>query len=115
MPDNNEIFLEFWKNYQWPEHEPLYFRLYHDDDGTPIEYSRHDLPGSYVDVTPEQFAVADMRVKIKNGEIITPNPPKPLKLVPSTSGICCHPSDVTVIVPIHQDHKKWRIRTNDKN
>jgi hypothetical protein len=98
MPNNNEIFLDFWKTYQWPEEKKLSFRLYHDLNGKPIKYSREDEPGLYIDVTPEEFAIADTRVRIKNGQLIKPSAPRPPKLTPSNNGTACHPSDITILV-----------------
>lgn len=96
--NNNEIFLEFWKNYQWPEQPVLYFRLYHDKDGSPIKYSRYHEPGSYIEVSPEEFAVARMDIKVVQGKITYPPPPRPTTLRPGPDGISCHPYDVTVVV-----------------
>lgn len=96
--DNNEIFLEFWKNFQWPEPKPLYFRLYHDEQGKPICYSREHREESYIDITPEQFALGDMNVMVEKGVLVKLSPPVPPKLKPSNTGTSCHRDDVTVIV-----------------
>ena len=39
-----------------PEPQPVFYSLYHDDQGHPLFYSMEDLPGTYIDVTPEQYA-----------------------------------------------------------
>lgn len=98
MLDNDKIFVEFWQSYQWFDAKPIYFRLYHDDKGRPLCYSHDDIAGSYIEVTPEQFAVARMDVLVRNNQIITPSPPLPPKLKPAAKGVACHPEDVTVIV-----------------
>lgn len=111
MPDNNEIFLEFWRTYQWPKAEPLYFRLYHDSEGKPICYSRHDQPGEFVEVTPEEFAVARMDVRVRDGKLTYPPKPSPPKLVPSSDGTACHVQDITVIVDANDTNQRWKLRT----
>jgi hypothetical protein len=107
--NNNDIFLDFWANFEWPEPEVLYFRLYHDDQGKPICYSRHAQPGKFIDLTPEQFAVGDMNVEVVNGVLIHQAPPPPPKLKPSDAGTECHPCDVSVIAAGWPTAKKWKI------
>jgi hypothetical protein len=94
-------FLEFWNNYQWTDTNPVYYRLYHDDAGEPLFYSHEDLPGKYIDVTPEQFALQDRSVKIVNGKIICQRTTRMTKLSPAESGTLCHPTDVAVVVADH--------------
>jgi len=110
--NNNEIFLEFWKNHQWPEPTTLYFRLYHDKDGNPLRYSRHHEPGEFIDVTPEEFAIGRMDIKVKDGKIIYPPPPRPMCLKVSASGAACDPYDVTVLVSGLDDKesRRWRMQ-----
>jgi hypothetical protein len=106
--NNDEEFIKFWNSYQWPEPEPLYFRLYHDDNGRPICYSRHHIPGNYIDITAEQFSLMDMNVKVINGVLVPRSPPPPPKLKPSDQGTACDPRDVTVVV--HSgDHVLWNL------
>jgi hypothetical protein len=105
--NNNDVFLEFWQNFKWPEPEVLYFRLYYDEQGKPICYSRHVLEHKYIEVTPEEFAVGDMNVDVINGVLIHHAPPPPPKLRPSTVGTSCHPNDVSVVVAASQAAKQW--------
>lgn len=113
MPDNNEIFLEFWQNYQWPIESILRFRLYYDEQGAPISYTHEDQAGTYITVTPEQFALADMRVRVRDAQLIPVPRPSPPKLIPGDRGIPCHPSDVCVIQDLDQPVTFWRLRTNE--
>jgi hypothetical protein len=106
---NNDIFLEFWNNFKWPEPEVLYFRLYHDDQGKPICYSRQVLEGQFIDVTPEQFAIGDINVDVINGVLVHHAPPPPPKLQPSDRGVMCHKDDVTVIVQHSELAIKWNL------
>lgn len=94
-------FLEFWKNIQWPEIKPVYYRLYYDDAGQPLFYSQEDLPGKYIDVTPKQFSLQDQSVKIVDGKLVRQRRTMITKLVHSNSGTLCHKQDVTVIVAGH--------------
>jgi hypothetical protein len=95
---NEEEFLEFWRNIQWPEIKPVYYRLYHDDSGLPLCYSQEDLPGRYIDVTPEQFALQDRSVKVRDGKLIRQRRTAITKLVHSNSGTLCHVKDVAIVV-----------------
>jgi hypothetical protein len=106
---NNDIFLDFWNTFKWPEPEVLYFRLYHDDQGKPICYSRHALDDQYIDVTPEQFAIGDINVDVVNGVLVHHAPPPPPKLRPSDHGILCHQDDVTVVVQHAESAIKWNL------
>ena len=104
-------FLEFWKNHQWTEIQPVYLRLYHDDAGEPLFYSHEDLPGKYVDVTPEQFALQDRSVKIIDGQLVRRRTARMNKLVPADSGTLCHSNDVTIVVA-DQPGQYWKKTEN---
>jgi len=94
-------FLEFWHSHQWTDVKPVHYRLYHDDAGLPLFYSHEDLPGKYVDVTPEQFALQDRSVKIIDGQLVQRRTTRMTKLVPADSGTLCHINDVTIVVAEH--------------
>jgi len=111
--DNNEIFLEFWRTYQWPEPRPVLFRLYHDDAGQPLEYSQEDHAGIYIDITPDQYLRADFRVRVVNGEIVPQEPPPPPRLCRGESGTRCHPRDVTVVTD-QEPYQAWSMK-HDEN
>ena len=108
---NNEEFLEFWRNYEWTDVKPVHYRLYHDDSGLPLFYSHEDLPGKYVDVTPEQFALQDRSVKVIDGKLISQRSARMTKLVPAESGTLCHPTDVSVVVE-DQPGQYWKKKEN---
>ena len=91
-------FLEFWRNFKWPEAKPVYRRLYHNDSGEPQFYSQEDLPGKYIDVTAEQYALQDMSVKVVDGKLVRRRTARMTKLVPADSGTLCYTTDVTVVV-----------------
>ena len=104
-------FLEFWKNYQWTDVKPVHYRLYYSDTGLPLFYSHEDLPGKYIDVTPEQFALQDWSVKIIDGKIVRQRTARMSKLVPAESGTLCHNNDVTVVVA-DQPGQYWKKTEN---
>jgi len=108
---NEEIFREFWKNHQWVEPKPVSYRLYYNEQGLPVEYSMQDNPGAWLELTPEQFAMADMRVRVVDGVLTLPPPPAPPRLVVAESGTPCHPWSVLLIVDARQPHRSWRQET----
>jgi hypothetical protein len=103
--------LEFYKNYKWTDPAPVYYRLYHDDAGDPLFYSQEDLPGKYIDITPKQFAVQDMALRVVDGKIIRRRTSWISKLVPADSGTLCHHNDVTVVVA-DQPGRYWKKKEN---
>jgi hypothetical protein len=91
-------FWEFWKNVQWPELNPVHYRLYYDNAGLPLSYSHEDLPGQYIDITPMQFALQDQSVKVVDGKLVRQRRTMITKLVHNSSGTLCHAKDVSIVV-----------------
>ena len=106
-----EEFLDFWTNYQWTDPPPVYYRLYYNDSGETLFYSHEDLPGKYIDITPEQFVLRDQSVRVVDGKIIRQRTARMSKLVPAESGILCHTNDVAVIVT-DQPGQYWKKTEN---
>jgi len=104
-------FLEFWHNHKWTDPTPVHYRLFYDDSGLPLFYSHEDLPGKYVDVTPEQFALQDRSVRIIDGQLVQRRTARMNKLVPADSGTLCHKQDVTVVVS-GQPGQYWKKKQN---
>ena len=104
---------EFWAIlHAMPEPKPVFYRLYYNIDGTPIHYTMEDLPGTYIDVGPETFAIASMNVRVQNGKLIwLANKTTTKKLVPSDTGTPCHPDNVAIVVTESQPHQKWKLKT----
>ena len=62
---------EFWATLQaMPEPAPVFYRLYHNEDGTPICYTMEDLPGKYIEVDQETYSLADYSVRVVNKQLI---------------------------------------------
>lgn len=116
MSDNNQIFLDFWNTFQWPEPVEVFYRLYHTAEGDPIVYSHEDLPGQYIEVTKEQYQAHDYRVRVKDGQLISrpQNLITTRKLIPADSGTTCHPTDITIVVD-KDDNQKWKLKHYDNN
>ena len=113
--ENTENFLEFWRSFQWPEIQPVIYRLYHDDDGRPIIYTMEDLPGTYIEVDQATYTHASFDVKVVDGKlVIIPPVITAKKLQPSQDqGTPCDPRDVCVVVDNTVKHQKWSITTNE--
>lgn len=92
-----------------PAAEPLR-RLYYDDRGHPLFYTQEDLPGKYIEVTPTQFAIGSMRVRVRDGKLIENQRLVTPKLVPSDFGTACHPKDITIVVTEDKPYQKWQIK-----
>ena len=104
-------FLEFWNNYEWTDVRPVHYRLYHDDAGLPLFYSHEDLPGKYIDVTPEQFALQDRSVKVIDEKLVMQRTARMTKIVPAESGTLCHINDATIVVA-DQPGQYWKKTEN---
>ena len=103
---------EFWHIlHDAPEIKPVFYRLYHDEQGYPIAYSMEHMPGNYIEIDAETYARSSGQVRVINGHLVKIEPQNiQLKLKPSTDqGTCCHPWDICVIVDEAKPHIKWKI------
>jgi len=112
--NNNEIFEDFWANYIWHEPAPIFYRLYYNDQGIPIAYSMEDMPGKYIDITPEQFAASNPHVRVKNGQILKPVAYAVSKLTPAADGTPCAVDNVTIVATV-QPNQKWKLKNYDNS
>ena len=112
---NDQEFLEFWQTIEWPKVKTIHYRLYYDDSGKALFYSHEDQPGKYIDVTPEQFALSDMQVRVIDGVLKPRARTLPPKLVPSDRGTPCHPNDVAVVVNEQQEHQQWKLKQHEQD
>jgi hypothetical protein len=107
---------DFWAILQaTPEPKPIFYRLYYNNDGTPIIYSMEVLPGNYIDVDQPTYVLAPFNVRVVDGKITYIKPVITVKkLQPNESnGTACDPSDVCIVVNADQPHTKWTIVTNE--
>ena len=103
---------EFWAALSnMPEPKPVSWRLYYDDQGAPVCYSMEDLAGNYIDVDAETYALAPANVRVVDGKIRYISTATTAKLMPGSTGVCCDPRDVAVVVDQQQPHQKWSRKT----
>jgi hypothetical protein len=109
---------EFWSILRdVAEPDPIFYRLYHNDDGSPIIYSMEVLPGNYIEVDPSTYALAPFNVRVIDGKLTYINPVITVKkLQPNDrNGTTCDPRDICVIVSTDQTHTKWTMVNNELN
>ena len=107
---------EFWEILKdIPEPKPIFYRLYHNDDGSPIIYSMEVLPGNYIEVDQSTYALAPFNVKVINDKLTYIKPAITVKkLQPNhRNGTTCDPRDVCVVVGTDQTHIKWSMVQNE--
>lgn len=115
MNETTENFWKVWNNLEPWQPPQVFWRLYYDEQGAPLFYSMEDRPGNYIDVTPEQYSLASMQVRVVNGKLQQLSTKRSKKLMPSTTGTPCHPQDVTVVVAEDSEHQCWRMKYNESN
>ena len=114
--ETTENFWAVWNSFEWPEPKTVFYRLYYNDDGTPIVYSQEELPHKYIDVDPATFMNANMNVAVINEELIFKQPSVTVnKLQPAERGTTCDVRDVCVVVKEDQPNRRWAIKTNEIN
>ena len=107
---------EFWSIlHATPEPVQPFFRLYHDEHGIPLFYSMADEPGTYIEITSEQYCRNNSNVRVRNGQLVEVTWKTTTKLVPGNSGSPCHPDNVAVIVAEDQPHIRWSKKTYESN
>ena len=103
-------FWQIWNSFEWPDPAPIFYRLYYDSEGWPICYSMEDLPHAYVEISAEQFAIADAQVRVIEGQIQSvKSSPQARKLRPFSQGTPCDTRDVCVVVREDQPHVRWEL------
>jgi hypothetical protein len=108
---------EFWSILQaTSEFKPVFYRLYYNDNGTPIIYSMEELLGNYIEVDQQTYVLTPFNVRVVDGKLVYIKPIVTVKkLQPSDQGTPCDPSDVCIVVAEDQPNQKWTIATNEIN
>lgn len=104
---------EFWAIlHTEPKAETPVHRLYYNEAGKPVCYSMEQLPGNYIEVDAETFAIGSHNVYVIDGKLKHITTRSTEKLMPSNSGTPCHPQDVSVIVSPDAQHTFWKKEIN---
>lgn len=105
---------EFWAALAPVESNPVFFRLYYNNDGSPICYSMEDLPHNYIEIDAVTFHQSPPNVRVVDGKMQVINPARYVKkLVPGNAGTPCDPRDICVVVAEDQPHTYWSIKNNE--
>jgi hypothetical protein len=97
-------------NIVWPESNPVFYRLYHDDQGAPLFYSMEELPGNYIDIDQPTYSRNSTNVRVRNGQVVEVTWKTTNKIVPGSTGTACHCRDVAVVVTT-EPNTKWSKQT----
>jgi len=106
-----ENFWKIWSESAVPTPE-VFYRLYYNDNGSPVCYSMEDLPGNYVDVDINTYLVGSYNIRVVDQKLIhLPTVGAVTKLRPNAStGTACDPQDVCVVVDENTSHVKWSLQ-----
>jgi len=104
---DDKFFREAEKLINTPVKQSIFFRLYYT--ASTVTYSMQELEGDYITITPEQFAIGDKNIFIKDGEIHKKNLISIGKLVPSTNGVSTNDTDITLID--NNSTTQWETKT----
>ena len=115
MNETTQNLLDVFANLEPWQPPVVFWRLYYDEGGAPLFYTQEDKPGNYINVTPEQYQRASMQVKVVNGQLIELSTKRTRKLMPGETGTPCLPTDVSIVVPTTEQHRCWRLKTNETN
>jgi hypothetical protein len=109
---------EFWAIlHNVPEPKPIFYRLYYNDNGSPIIYGMEELPGNYIEVDQPTYVLAPFNVRVTDGKLVYIKPVITVKKLQPTdlNGTACDPCNVCVVVDTNSPHVKWTIVNNEIN
>jgi hypothetical protein len=106
---NREEFIKIYQTVTEPC--PVFYRLYHDDQGIPLFYSMEDRPGTYIEIDQATFARAASNIRVRDGKIVELTWRTTARLEPADTGTPCHPQDVSIVVGTDQLHQCWSKKT----
>jgi hypothetical protein len=108
-----ENFWKAWAEPQ-PEPQPVFHRLYYNEQGMPVCYTMEDLPGQYIEVDRDIYVLGSLNVRVINGQLkILQQSSMIEKLQPSDTGTPCDPRDVCVVVSQQNSHTFWNSKHNE--
>ena len=90
----------------------VFYRLYHNDDGSPVCYTMEDLPGNYVEVDINTYLIGSHNVRVVDQKLVhLPTVGMVTKLRPNLlAGTACDPHDICVVVDENVSHVKWSLQ-----
>lgn len=88
----------------------VYYRLYYDDQDSPLFFSQEDLPGNYIDITREVYINPPKHFKLIDKKIVVLDSAEIKKLKAGSTGTPCHPTDITVVVDQGRPNIKWSLQ-----
>ena len=101
---------EFWAALPPIETKPIFYRLYHDDQGNPLFFSQEDLPGKYIELDQASYNMPHTHIRVIDGNLVTLDTSSAVtKITPTEYGVPCHPLDVSIVVDSALPHIKWNI------
>lgn len=106
---------EFWNVlHSAAEPAPVFYRLYHDAAGVPLFYTMEDHPGTYIEVTAEQYARSQMKVRVRDEQLVELTWKTTQKITPNGAGTPCDPGDVAIVTN-NQHNTKWSKRVYESS
>lgn len=93
---------------------PVFYRLYHDEQGNPLFYSMADVPGTYIEIDRDTYVKNSMRVKVINRQLVEVTWKTVDKLVPGDVGTACDIRDVAIVVN-YSPNTKWSKQTYESH
>lgn len=84
------------------------YRLYYDEQGAPVRYTTESLPGDWIPISVEMFAMSPVNVRVIQGNLqMLDTASLVTKLYPGDMGTACDPRDVCVTIDDNQRHRRW--------
>ena len=114
----NETTENFWKAWAEPVPVPgaVFFRLYYNENGSPLSYSMEDLPGNYIDIDATAYQHSSRNVRVVDGKLVHIKPKKIVtKLVPGIAGTPCLPTNISIVVDQQQPNIKWSLKSHESD